>query len=227
MGRSLLLTKFVLIIILSSGCSFTNQGVNQKTNLAGRANSNVTERVDPIEKQPNNLTENDIKGIIQELSGRIRLAPLTKTAQRNGFEFRLWINLGMPNDEKLLIVRTSESGNHAYFYQFRATVEAPRRPPKEVLANPKDGWNTLQSEISNRLATPERLVPVSELNITHHEGLISLEVVEKGEYQFVYYGHHSSLDDAVRLINLCEYLSSEFGVDIDCRGQRTTLGPIR
>jgi hypothetical protein len=227
MRISLLLSTFVWIIILSSGCSFTDQGVNQITNEAGRVNSNVTERVNHIEKQPNNLTENDIKGIIQGLSGKIRLAPPTNTARRNGFELQLWINLGMQDDEKLLIVRTGENRNYAYFYQFRATVDAPRRPPKEVLADPKNGWSNLQSEISNRLATPKRLVPDPQFHITRHEGLICLEVVEKGEYQFVYYGHHSSFDDAVRLINLCEYLSDQFGVEIDCRGERTALGPIR
>ena len=216
MPRSLLLTKFVCIIILSSGCSFTDQGVNQTTNEAGRVNSNVNKRVDSIEKQPNNLTANDIKGIIRVNSGKIRLIPLTKTVQRNGLELRLWINLGMVDDEKLLIVRTGESRNYAYFYQFRATVDAPRRPPKEVLAEPKNGWSNLRSEVSNRLATPKRLVPDPQFHITRHEGLISLEAVEKGDYQFVYYGHHSSFDDAVRLINLCEYLSGEFGVDIDC-----------
>ena len=214
------------IIVLSAGCSLTEED-NSETNKTGQINSNVTKRVDSIEKQPNNLTENDIKGIIQESSGKIRLVPLTKTAKRNEFDLRLWINLGMLGDEKLLIVRTSESRNYAYFYQFRSTVDAPRRPPKEVLADPQNGWSNLQSEISNRLATPKHLVLDPQFHITRHEGLISLEVVEKGEYQFVYYGHHSSFDDAVRLINMCEYLASEFGVNIDCRGERTTLGPIR
>jgi len=212
------------IIVLSSGCSFTDEVT--ETNKTFQANSNVTKPDDSIKKQPNNLTENDIKGIIQGLSKKIRLVPLIKTVRRNGFELRLWINLGMPDDEKLLIVRTDENGNYAYFYQFRATADAPRRPPKEVLANPKDGWNTLQSEISNRLATPKRLVPDPQFYISKHEGLICLEVVEKGEHQFVFYGHHSSFEDALRLINLCEYLSGEFGIDIDCRGKRTMLGPI-
>jgi hypothetical protein len=227
MRRSLLLTKFVWIIILLSGCSFTDQGGNQNTNNAGRANFNVTERVDFDEKPPNNLTENDIKGIIRAASRKMRLGPLTKSARRNGFELRLWINLGLVDDEKLLIVRTGESRNYAYFYQFLETADALRRSPIEILADPQNGWSNLQSEVSNRLATPKRLVLDPQFHITRHEGLISLEVVEKAEYQFVYYGHHSSFDDAMRLINLCEYLSGEFGVDIDCRGKRTTLGPIR
>lgn len=214
------------IIVLSPGCSFTGE-VNSETNKIGQVNSNVLKRVDSIEKQPNNDIENDIKKEIKEFSLKQGLVPLPKTTQRNGFDLRLWINLGMPEDEKLLIVHTSESGNHTYFYHLRETADDPSRLHKEVIADPKNGWNTLQSEISNRLATPKRLVLDPQFHITRHEGVISLEVVEKGEYQFVFYGHHSSFDDAVRLINLCEYLSSEFGINIDCRGERTTLGPIR
>jgi hypothetical protein len=227
MLRSLLLSIFVWnIIALSSGCSFAYQRINQNTNEISQVNSNVTKEDDSNEYVTNKELEDSTKGEIEEISQKLGLIPLTKNTQRKVFELRLWINFGMPGDYKLLIIRSTKSGNQASFYHFRKTPPDPIKFDKEILANPNSDWNKLLSEISNRLATPNRLVHDPKLHISRHEGLISVEFVEKGEYQFALYGHHTKFGDGLRLINLCEYLSSEFGVNIDCRGQRTNLGPI-
>jgi hypothetical protein len=228
MLKSLLLLIFVCnIVVLSSGCLFADQGINQNTNKIGQVNSNVTNGDNSVEKPPGNLSESDMRDYTDEIAKKLGLAPLNKNTQRKGFELRFWINSGMPSDEKLLIVRSTKSSNQAFFYHIKETRPNSIKFRKEILTNPKSDWNTFLSEISNRLATPNRLVLDPKFNISRHEGLISIEFVEKGEYQFALYGHHTKFPDGVRLINLCEYLSTEFGVNIDCRGERTTLGPIR
>lgn len=227
MRRSILLSIFVLnIIVESSGCTFADQSVKQNTNETSQANTNVRKEGDPVERPRGNLFESEMKDYNDEIAKKLGLTQL-KNTKNNQFELRLWINSGMPSDEKLLILRSSESDNNASFYHLQITTRDPMVFSKEVLASPKSEWNILLSEISNRLANPKGLVLDPQFYISRHEGLISLEVVEKGEYQFVLYGHHTSFGDGIRLINLCEYLSGEFGLNIDCRGQRTTLGPIQ
>jgi hypothetical protein len=237
MRRSLLLSIFVWnIIVLSLCCSSTDEGVNQNTKESQHVNSKVTKGNDTVENDTNkkleNLDkikklENYFRGEVKQIPRKLGLVQLTKTSLRNDFELRLWINLGMASDEKLLIVRSSSSGNNASLYHLQKTTSDPLIFNKEVLASPKSDWKSFLSEISNRLATPNRLLLDPNFDISRHEGVIFLEVLEKGEYQFVFYRQHTSFGDGIRLINLCEYLSGEFGVNIDCRGERTALGPIR
>jgi hypothetical protein len=228
MWRLLLVSIFTWIIIfLSAGCSFSEPSFNQNTNESRQVNSNVIKGDNFIDNDSNKKVENFVKEFIKEIPPKLGLSPLTNTSQHTTFEFRLWINLGMPSDEKLLIVRSSRSDNQATLYHLRKTLDKQIRFDKEILANPKSGWNPLLSEISNQLVTPKRLVFDPQFNLTRHEGVICLEVVETGEYQSVFYGQHTKFEDGVRLKNLCEYLSGEFSINIDCRGERTTLGPIR
>ena len=227
MRKSILLSIFTyFIILLSSGCVFMDQDLNQNTkNQGSYVNANVTNRDDLVKNDASEIIEYHSKKHIKEFSLALGLAPLNKTARRKEFEFRLWINLGSPGDEKLLLIRSSGSDNCAYFYHINRIVD-PTSFGKELLGSPKSGWITLLPEISDRLIIPKGLVLDPQFDIDRHEGVIWLEVVEKGEYQHVYYGHHTSFDDGVRIIKLCEYLSNEFGLDIDCRGERTRLGPI-
>lgn len=211
-----------LAVALAAGCS----GFTPETDQSWPVNSPSDNRVEPVETPSNNLSDKDIKDLILESCRQNRLVPLTTTGRRGVFELRLWTNIGLLHDERLLIVRSSGSRNQAGFYHLRS-VFGEGKFQKAVLVGPISGWSTLQSNIKSRLDTPDRLMPDPQFYLGRDEGLIYLEVVENGEYRIVYYGQHSKFDDAVRLKDLCRYLSDEFGLDIDCLGERTILGPIR
>lgn len=227
MQKSVFLTIFTSFILsMSSGCLFIDQGTGQETSDAVQVNTD-NKNLDDLDKNDSNkIVEYHSQRDIKEFSRLLRLDPLMRTAQAEGFEFRLWINLGMPGDEKLFRIRSSGGNSYAYFNHLRRVVD-PTSFRQKPLSSPKSGWNSVVTEIGSRIDTPTRLALDPKFDLSRHEGVIWLEFVEKGKYQVVYYGHHTSFGDGVRLINLCKYLSDEFGVDTDCRGERTRLGPIK
>lgn len=219
-------TVLWLVVLFSSGCSLLGE-ISPETNKKGQIDPNVSNRGNAVRRPPNNLSDKDIKDLILASCRINRLVPLTDSRRRARFELRLWINIGMPYDERLLIIRGTEDSSQAAFYHLQAQFDGGGKFRKQVLGDPRAGWGTVRAEISDRLAAPQHLVPDPQFGFSNHEGLIYLEVVENGEYRIVYYGQHSKFDDAVRLKDLCRYLSTEFGLDIDCWGERTWLGPIQ
>jgi hypothetical protein len=143
------------------------------------------------------------------------------------FELRLWLNVGLVGDERLMVVRVDKNRGNAFYSEFEEWATSRPVPPGRNLPEPKRGWKNLQEEVSNRLTAQGKLKRDPKFLLDRHEGLISLEYAQNGEYQFVFYGHHSSFEDAVRLKDVCEFLSAEFGLNLDCQGQSTTLRPIR
>ncbi len=218
MWRSVLfcvLTSF--IILLSSGCLSTDQGINRKTNRGGQVNADVPSGGDLIEIDSYEFVEEGLTTDIKKISQKLGLAPLPKTARPEKFEFRIWINLGGLGDAKLLIVRSSGNENHAYFFDINRALD-PIRFRTEHLASPKSGWSRMLFEMRSRLTTPKGLVRDPQFELARDEPLILLEVLDKGEYRRVFYGKNTSFQDGKRLIELCEYLSSEFDVDMECHG---------
>lgn len=180
-----------------------------------------------LEARLSNFDESDVKELVHNLADRVRLNSLSKNARRDGFELRLWTSFSIPWEEKLLIVRMKSGANQAFFYRFGRAEEKSDGVQKLRLADPKDGWNALQAELSNRLAVPKPMVVDPWFFLDRDEGLNALEVVEKGEYRVAFYEQQSSFEDAIRVVELCRYLSEQFDIDPDCRGERNRLRPIR
>lgn len=213
------LTSF--IILLSSGCLFTDREVNRNTNQDGQLNADVPNGGDLIEIDPYEFVEEGLTTDIKKISSKLGLASLPKIARPEEFEFRIWANLGGLGDAKLLMVRSSGNENHAYFFDINRALD-PIRFRTEHLASPKSGWNRMLFEVRSRLTTPRGLVRDPQFELARDEGVILLEVLDKGEYRRVFYGRNTSFQDGKRLIELCDYLGSEFDVDMDCHGERTT-----
>lgn len=222
MWRSVLFSVIAsFIILLSSGCLFTDQRVNRNTNESVQVNADLPSGGDLIEIDSYEFIEEGLTTDIKKISQKLGLAPLPKTARPEEFEFRLWTNLGGLGDARSLIVRSSGSENHAYFFDINRALD-PIRFRKEHLASPKSGWNRVLFEVRNRLTTPKGLVRDPQFQLSRDEPVILLEVLDKGEYRRVFYGQNTSFQDGKRLIELCNYLASEFDVDTDCRGERAT-----
>lgn len=220
--RSLLfsvLTSF--IILLSSGCLFTDQRANRNTNESVQVNADLPSGGDLIETDSYEFVDELSAKDIKEVSPKLGLAPLPKTARPEEFEFRLWSNSGGLGDEKLLTVSSSGSENNAYFFDINRRAD-PIKLHRDHLASPKSGWNRVLFEVRNRLTTPKGLVRDPQFQLSRDEPVILLEVLDKGEYRRVFYGQNTSFQDGKRLIELCDYLTSEFDVNMDCHGERTT-----
>ena len=76
-------------------------------------------------------------------------------------------------------------------------------------------------EVRSRLTTPKGLVRDPQFSLNRDEPVILLEVLDKGEYRRVFYGKNTTFQDGKRLIEVCDYLASEFGVNMECCGGRT------
>jgi hypothetical protein len=209
------LTAFV--VLLTTGCVATDQGANRNAIVIAPVNTDVPSGGDLIEIDSydfvDELSERDIKEITQKLG----LAPLSKTARPEEFEFRIWTNLG--GDAKLLNVRSSGSENNAYFFETNSRSD-PIRFRREHLASPKSSWNKMLFEVRSRLTTPKGLVRDPNFDLDRDEPVILLEVLDKGEYRRVFYGKKTTFPDGKRLIEVCDYLASEFDVSLDCHWPR-------
>jgi hypothetical protein len=219
--RSVLLSVFTsFIILLSSGCSAADKETNRNTNQGGQVNADIPSGGDLIEIDSYEFVEEGLTTDIKTISPRIGLAPLPKTARPEEFEFRIWTNLGGLGDAKVLSVRSTENENHADFFDINRALD-PLRFRRASPANPRSGWNKMLFEVRSRLTTPKGLVRDPQFELSRDEPLILLEVLDKGEYRRVLYGQNTLFQDGKRLIEVCDYLAYEFGVDMNCRGVRT------
>jgi hypothetical protein len=216
-GLLSVLTSF--IILLSSGCLSTEQGVNRNTNQGGQINADAPSGGHLIENDSYESADEYCEKLIKEISPKLGLTLMPKTPRPEEFEFRIWTNLGSLGDAKMLIVRSSRKENHAYFFDIKRALDA-NRFRTEQLASPKSGWNRMLFEVRRQLTTPKGLVRDPQFDLDRDEGLILLEVLDKEEYRRVLYGQNTSFQDGKRLIEVCDYLSSEFDVDMDCNGSR-------
>ncbi len=148
------------------------------------------------------------------------LPPLSKAARSEVFEFRIWTNLGGLSDPKLLRVYSINSGNSGSIFDLTREKGSLELRKKEPLPAPLSGWNKMLFEVRSRLSTPKGLVREPQFSLNRDEPLIVLEVLDKGDYGRVLYGRGTTFPDGKRLIEVCNYLASEFAVDMDCGGER-------
>lgn len=219
--RSVLLSVLTsFIILLSSGCLSIDQGVNRNTNQGGQVNADLPSGGDLIQIDSYESADEYLEILIKEISPKLGLVPLAKTGRPEEFELRIWTNLAGLADPKLLGVRSSGSENNAYFFDMNRRADSIKLR-RERLASPKSGWNRMLFEVRSRLTTPNGLVRDPQLPLDRDEPVILLEVLFRGEYRRVFYGQNTSFPDGKRLIEVCDYLASEFDVDMNCHGERT------
>lgn len=223
LGPVFILAAFVFLLM--SGCLPTDQKAGQNlkvavnTNAESTANAGVPSGGDIIELGSYEFIEGLLDEEIKEISLKPGLEPLSKTVKSERFEFRLWKNPSGRGREKLLIVRSDRRKNNAYFFDMNRRVK-PIEVSRQHLLSPKSGWDKMLYELRNRLTTPKGLVRDPNFRVERDEPLILLELLDKGEYRRVFYGQNTSFPDGKRLIDVCDYLASEFGVNMDCRGER-------
>lgn len=212
------------VILISTGCPATDRGVNRNANESVQVNAGLPSGGYLIEDDDfYESAEEDSVKLVKEISEKLGLAPLPKTAKPGEFEFRIWTNLGSLGDPKLLIVRSNFSAgeNNADFFDINKHAD-PLKFRKEQLAGPKSGWNRMIFEVRSRLTTPKGLVRDPQFRLERDEGLILLEVLDKEEYRRVIYGQNTSFQDGKRLIEVCNYLASEFDINMRYRGSSAT-----
>ena len=218
MRKLLSVSAFVWIVVsLTSACLYADRAVNTNSNDSRIVNSDITTGDSSSENESSKFVGDFTKGFVKEMSAKLGLLPLTATTQRNAFEFRLWVNIDMRGAQKLLTIHSNGAESRAMFYHFQRTKKKPIIFDKEAPAGPKSGWKTLFSEVSHQLKTPKPLVRDPKFDLARDETVICVEVIENGQYHLVFYGQHTSFEDGLRLINLCEYLSEEFDVDLECK----------
>jgi len=217
------LTSFV--ILLSTACLTTDQGVDRNTNESVQASPALPSGGALIEEEDDGykFVEESSARQIREICAKLGLAPLPKTAKPGKLELRIWTNLDdIVANRKLLIVRSGVSAtafvNDAYFFDMEKNAD-PLKFQKQHLTSPRSGWNKMLFDMRNKLTTPRGLVRDPDFPLERDEDLILLEVLDKGEYRLVLYGHKTSFPDGKRLIEVCNYLASEFDLDMNCRGK--------
>ena len=218
---SFLFSVMSFVILLSTGCLATDQGVNRNMNESVRVNADLPSGGDLIETDSYESVEELLTTDINNISPKLGLAPLPKTARPEEFEFRIWTNLDGLGDPRLLGVHSNRKENNAYFFDIGRDADHIKSR-REQLASPKSGWNKMLFEVRSRLTTPKGLVRDPHFSLNRDEPLILLEVLDRGEYRRVFYGQNTPFQDGKRLIAVCDDLASEFDVDMDCHAGRTT-----
>ena len=171
-----------------------------------------------IETDPYEFVGESLKEDVNTISKRLDLAPLPKTSDANVFEFRLWTNLGGLGDAKLLRIRTERDQYRATFFNVHRGLD-PTDFKKADLIAPRSGWSKVLSDTRNLLSAPKGLVRDPHFDLCRDEPVILLEVFDKGEYRRVFYGNNTSFPDGKRLIEVCNYLTTEFDVNMECAGK--------
>lgn len=217
LGNPILLSVLTAsVVLLSAGCSSTNQSISQNSNKSVQVNAELPSGGDLIEIDFYEFADKDIGDLIKEISPKLGFAPLVKTVGPKGFEFRIWTNLGALADPKLLGVRLSGTETKAYLFEMDRRAERIKSR-RDKLASPKSGWNKMLFEVRSRLTTPRGLVRDPQFRLGRDEPVIALEVLDKDQYRRVIYGKHTSFSDGLRLIAVCDYLSAEFDINMSCR----------
>lgn len=208
------------VCILSTGCLTDGPGVNRNTNESAVTKAELPSGGHLIEVDLYESADNYCERLINETSPKLELAPLSKAARSEVFEFRIWTNLGGLSDPKLLRVYSINSGNSGSIFDLTREKGSLELRKKEPLPAPLSGWNKMLFEVRSRLSTPKGLVREPQFSLNRDEPLIVLEVLDKGDYGRVLYGRGTTFPDGKRLIEVCNYLASEFAVDMDCGGER-------
>lgn len=205
------------VIFPSTGCLATDQGPDIHTNESVKVNGDFPSGGDLIEIDSYELVEERLERDVKAASKKLGLTTLQNNTLSRDFEFRIWSNQGGLGDPKVFGVRFSEVDSDAYFFDMDRKVDSIKLR-REQLASPKSGWNKMLFDVRSRLTTPKGLVRDPNFDLGRDEPVILLEVFDKGEYRRVFYGQRTSFPDGKRLIQVCDYLASEFDVDINCRG---------
>jgi hypothetical protein len=209
-----------LVVLLSTGCPATDQMAGRNTNETRPVNADLPSGGDIIEIDRYEWADDGLEDLIKDISPKLGMAPLTKASRPEEFEFRIWTNLAGLGDPKLLGIRSSSSENNAFFFDMNRGADTIKLR-RDHLANPKSGWNKMLFAVRSRLTTPKGLVRDPQFQLRRDEPVSLLEVLDKGEYRRVFYGQNTSFQDGKRLIEVCDYLASEFDVNMDCYGGRT------
>ncbi len=215
---SALLTGFVVLV--SIGCSVTDQKVNRNENETLQPNHSIPSDGALIEFDFYQAVDTDLEHQLNEISPRLGLVPLAKANRLEGFEFRLWTELAARGDPKLLGMSSTGSETNAYYFEMDRNADSIKSR-REHLPSPKSGWNRMLLDLRTRLQTPKGLARDPNFDLNRDEPVIVLEVFDKGDYRRVIYGHNSSFPDAKRLIHVCDYLAAEFDVEMGCREDGT------
>lgn len=162
-----------------------------------------------------------LSSVINDITSEIRLRSLAKTTGENNSEFRLWTNVGN-FFEKVLVVRRSGNKSDASFFD----IERPNdslKFKKKILTTPRSGWDNFFATIQNNdIVVPLKLSFDQLTRPIRDEGVILLEILDHGKYDFVYCGQYTSSGDGKKLLDLCEYFALEFDVDLDCLGKHSS-----
>lgn len=210
----LALASFVCLLL--TGCLADGLGVNRNTNESAVTKADLPSGGHLIEVDLYESADNYCESLINETSPKLGLAPLPQAARSGVFEFRIWTNLGGLSDPKLLRVHSITSGNSGNIFDLTREIGTLELRKKEPLSAPHSGWNNMLFEVRRRLTTPKGLVRDPNFSLQRDEPLIVLEVLDKGDYRRVLYGQGTTFPDGKRLIEVCNYLASEFKIALNC-----------
>lgn len=205
------------ITIFFAGCIFGCMNSNKSTNESMYNESD--------EKLPLSHTDDrtaQLLALTDEIASQVQLKPLSADKAGNKFEFRLWTNVGN-FFEKILIVNKTANEARASFFDVERSGNSLKFNTKYVTA-PRSGWEnffrTIREHRGVQVPLPLNLDPPTRP--VRDEGLVFLEILDHGNYDFVYCGQLTTSFDGKRLLDLCEYMSREFNVHLDCLGKYTS-----
>ncbi|HEV7699495.1 MAG TPA: hypothetical protein VGO43_04640 [Pyrinomonadaceae bacterium] len=205
-----------LVLIFFTGCAGTDRSASRSSNENAQTKSDLPSGGDIIEIDPYESADAYCGDLVKKITGKLALTQLPKKVGGEEYELRIWSNLGGLVDPMLLGIHPKGGEDRAYFFVIdRGTDQIKSR--RERLQSPKSGWNRMLFEMRSRLTTPKGLARDPKFDLMRDEPVILLEVLDRGEYRRVLYGQKTSFADGKRLIEVCEYLASQFDVEMECR----------
>lgn len=215
----------ILSLALAAGCGSHDQRAEHQANVPVPSNQSKNESEVRRGKAAEEIIEFNSEKVLQKFSEASGISPINENTRSAEFDFRLLINFGMPGDERMLRINSESGENSASFYEIYSGSEKVNFT-KTALSEPRSGWTDLKAHIESTVGPETPLESDPNFTIARHEGMLWLDFVNRGKYIRRYYGTRSEFPDGIRLRKLCEHLSLEFSLEIDCRGERTRLGPI-
>ncbi|CAN5217391.1 hypothetical protein BH20ACI2_BH20ACI2_05420 [soil metagenome] len=210
--RSIQKSFFGAIFLVLSGCACneTNSALAIEETLVLRNSRSGDERL-----------AFQLFQAMNDITRSARLRPPSSFSDGAEREIRLWTNVGS-YFEKILVIRGDENHRRLIFFDIDRSRDSIRFKRK-VLNTPSAGWYRVLLALNKQnISIPLGLQFDRPLKTGRDEGFILIEVFDGGQYDFVYYGQETSSADGLKLLSLCDALEAELGVDLDCRGVRTS-----
>lgn len=212
-----------LVFLTSLQCSskkvYLKNGSRQESSYQ---NSNLAEnnKVDIITEMDN------AESWIEETSRKFDLQNLkNKRLLEDEIEIRIWAGVSPGIVLNCFILRGKNNKWEATLFYVDADDKGLKKNKqgkfivnKKILSEPKSSWETVNNYLMEkgvRVPLPYMWDEKKQFAV-YDEGSVSLEIKKWKNYNLISYGELTKTSDGKTVIEVCNYLGSEFGIELGC-----------